>query len=1234
MAADGSQQGRPIPEAAKRYLLTYPGLAADFDAKYGAGSAAQVLNPRKQSTRPLRPITDRAKQRLLSNPQLAGDFDAMFGPGQAQLVLSAPPERGVLATVGDTLKGAARGPINAVNETLDLLDSGAKALGARFGDIRYDSERGLRALSPEEVQAEDNPNGLTSLVTGQKSPVPQLGPRVPNLDAPESVPGQLAQGVTQFITGLAGLGKFTKLAKLDGFVAAGGKLADATVRSAIVAGTMFDPYDGNVANFVERYPSLQTPLTEYLAVGDDDSEAEARMKNAVADVVVGVPLQLVMTGLKGLRAAKQGRLEDAERHIEELADAEAREGSQEAATGAPEAKVDLPQGNPSADPVAPPSATQTPKVEALVSSVEGAPARSASAADAAAQVAKDAPVIPKAPVRLTPEVAKEIGDTIRGTVRAGDSLDELQRTTGANGWDGFFNGKSGFNVEKWQQTAGTDARAALGILEDIGEQFAEQIDEVRGGATKSFGSMVGEASRLAQLTGNDPGAFLNMLTADAKNVKSVAGRLVGYRNFTLSLATDVKRLAQMIDQGSPGQFGTMDNLTAEFARRTEFLANAQALTKAVQSGTARAVTSGRLGAKISPAMSKAIESGKFNGATAMDSAAAARLAKAIAGSDEAGVLQATRLSGMDRLGEAVSRYWINSILSGPATHVVNATSNFLKGATQAGEQYLAGVYSGDARVRRIAAHTMAEMTSQTVDAWKVARKALNQGDNILDPSAQIGDRSLKQVSADEIATALENGQYGAAVLKAGDALFNYPTRLLASSDEFFKQIAYRSRVVAKAQVEAQDAGLRGADAEAFVQKRMSDAFDPQTGAGLDEDALLYAQQATFTQPLGSSGFGSSVQVFANRSPWLRLVLPFVKTPANVLSDWWQRSPLHYQNYLDLSAGGERRAQAAARLTMGAAYYTAAATLVGNGLITGMGPQDPETKKLWKAAGNQPYSIKVGDKWVSYNRMDPFGMFFGVAADVSEVATHTDDRSAEDLMQMALMAFSRNLSNKTYLRGLADVMDALFERGPQVDQKVERLMQSYAGGFVPFSGYLGNIRNDPYMREVRSMADAVANRVPGFSAELDPQRNILGEITMASEVSGVSPWAVTSDRNEPLAAELARIFESTGEQMQKPPKKTGKVDWTSYKNEKGRSAYDRFLQLHAELGLRDAMTTLMKQPGWQLLSDSGRVEYFRAVQSRIRSAARLTLFKEFPELRDAVMEQERQQRLGNLRAPSQ
>ena len=55
-------------------------------------------------------------------------------------------------------------------------------------------------------------------------------------------------------------------------------------------------------------------------------------------------------------------------------------------------------------------------------------------------------------------------------------------------------------------------------------------------------------------------------------------------------------------------------------------------------------------------------------------------------------------------------------------------------------------------------------------------------------------------------------------------------------------------------------------------------------------------------------------------------------------------------------------------------------LADKGLITGegfRGGKDTGTQEAQERQGVMQYSIKVGDRWYSYNRADPFGMTMGV-----------------------------------------------------------------------------------------------------------------------------------------------------------------------------------------------------------------------------------------------------------------
>ena len=73
----------------------------------------------------------------------------------------------------------------------------------------------------------------------------------------------------------------------------------------------------------------------------------------------------------------------------------------------------------------------------------------------------------------------------------------------------------------------------------------------------------------------------------------------------------------------------------------------------------------------------------------------------------------------------------------------------------------------------------------------------------------------------------------------------------------------------------------------------------------------------------------------------------------------------------------RRDLALGKLIAGSMAMAVSADLVMSGSITGAGPTNPKMRNIMRATGWQPYSIKVGDKYYAYNRLDPVGALLGL-----------------------------------------------------------------------------------------------------------------------------------------------------------------------------------------------------------------------------------------------------------------
>jgi hypothetical protein len=95
----------------------------------------------------------------------------------------------------------------------------------------------------------------------------------------------------------------------------------------------------------------------------------------------------------------------------------------------------------------------------------------------------------------------------------------------------------------------------------------------------------------------------------------------------------------------------------------------------------------------------------------------------------------------------------------------------------------------------------------------------------------------------------------------------------------------------------------------------------------------------------------------------------------------------------IAEGGVARDKALAEVAVGTTLMTTCFVHALHGNISGAGEPDAGKKRVQQAAGWQPYSVKVGDTWYSYERLQPIGTLIGMAADLAEVWDHLTEEEA-------------------------------------------------------------------------------------------------------------------------------------------------------------------------------------------------------------------------------------------------
>jgi hypothetical protein len=555
--------------------------------------------------------------------------------------------------------------------------------------------------------------------------------------------------------------------------------------------------------------------------------------------------------------------------------------------------------------------------------------------------------------------------------------------------------------------------------------------------------------------------------------------------------------------------------------------------------------------------------------------------------------------------------WINALLSNPKTHIVNMTSNFVNTflkPLEAGVGSLIRLENAQkyAKIRAEGANaisTLAGLTKYLDDVVHYTRLSFKRSDGIIAGSG---------------ASKLDNPTQN---LKGKVGTFvNTPTRFLNTEDEFFKQINYRARMYSIAVQKATADGVSKTkkvgnslktkkpitEFEAKVEQYFREGFDETNTIGINPDALKYAQEATFTQEL--FGVFDKIQNIANNYPYIRQIIPFVKTPINLMMAIVDRTPLGFarkqfrDDFFGRSGNLYRTAQVRGQIATGFALITYANYLASTGQITGSTSlpsdapiQSKGLKDLNRNLGFQPYSLRTFNEetgkyeYYAFGRLDPFGAFLGLVADfhtfnnkltqdelarVGNSMLLTLYRQGEDVSgqlgtgtQLAnyakagWSAFTRNVFSKTYLKGLTESLQVLTSDDPD---RYGRLINSKFGSFYP--NIFSKLVNDPYYRDARTLLDEAKKRTGlGYVQKKYDFRGNAYKVEGSDEqrlFNGVfNPFTYSEQKIDPVAEEIIRLGVNVPNVSQYY---NGAIDLTLFQNKKGTNAYDRLNEILNEV----------------------------------------------------------------------
>lgn len=1178
------------------------------------------------------------------------------------------------------------------------------------------------------------------------------------LGSAKYLPGQLVEGVTQFLTGfipvVGQLGKVQKLQRL-------GQTGRAALAGAITDFAVFDGNDPRLSNLVQEIPELANPITEFLASNEEDGEFTGRFKNVLEGFGLGLMADGFIRMVKGLRAKNTAvQLGDAD--AVQKAEVEIEEGAMEAM----DADGSLAEGVTSATKI-----NINGKIEyrvngETVSAEEYARATGQTVEEAleevATEVAEDVLIsgrtaipgdgaIPAVPDRdfitqvteemnVTQDTSEGIARALREAVDSGEN--PLRKIKG---------------VVNTALMSAQDRRALLNAMTehfDFGKYATEEtLEESFEAGQRALQSMSGSPTR----------TLAERAARDVAGLQGIRRNVVAYASVVDHVLGDLGDLAEAIRKGQGYQGVDGAALTAEQTAAAFHMGLKDTGALITQYGRLRQ-ESGRLLGNFR------IAARNLNGLQSTD------LVESLGGMDNirkaaeqfsenlkvnpvaAGKMAAT-LTKRQRWTHLITDVFYGHMLSAVRTWTTNLAGGMATAFFQPFERWLGSLGRAGhavkvspealARQQRVELKALHILADQVRDIGGFIRRrgwadssvgssvnrAFRTRRGVLDPGSrgiaeQLDDEALEGFSRENIANIMGKeeltGSMGSAVdIYAG--LLHLPGRMMQGGDELIRQAVYKSYVKSEIMEQGWERGLRGADlddwADIEFDKMLRDG-QALTEQGLREEAerlftskdipdevlrereieKWVADQLADTEVVGRSALaeeglrlareaahqtdlhrqkdrqglqrllveaGSAAQRLSQAVPAFKLLVPFVRTPVNLMLYGFDRTLLPGVNpdwmdmirymtnrktgFLSLDESTSRFAQqimsdnprvvaaAIGRYRTAVGFTTIGLTAASAGLITGQGPTDPAERKALEDTGWQSGSINIGGTYIKYERLDPFAQIFGIWADAVDLLRYdggmTDQGDIESWVQAMTIGLTRMIENKSYLQGLTDSLK--FFEDPTGTPA--RIGANIVGTLNPLGGqaFISSFRNvtDDHMRDVHGFMDRIRAKIPGLgSATTDPKRNVLGEAmnkrtysAALEKAEGFAGMLFPLQINTTSSNKVNRALADLHLPLRNPSPRRFGIDLRDVKDQEGKgtqSAYDRWLELTGTTKiqgsyLRQRLEKLISSDYYKNLPAEGiggvdeesprKVAITRVIQVYRRAAER-QLFNEFPELR--------------------
>lgn len=1087
---------------------------------------------------------------------------------------------------------------------------------------------------------------------------------------PVTMAGQITEDISQFGFGLVGAGKITAATKLGKKALNSGlkgRIAKSAVDSAASSMIAHNPYEERLSDIVQKVPALQNPITEFLQSNEDDGQAERRLKMAAEDLMLTGPLEGLFAIARGVKRMRKGADPVAtEKEVtEELTTVKSKETKKRVAkSNEHKKKVKAAEKEQKAleeagDDVSKVGLSNT--IDVMADDLDRAAFKSGRSRQDILLRDNKATLVQKAKAlgipMSTKTTKKQLAEAIDDKLASKSLPQEIPITPSKSGVQKPKQPKlsnaaqvktllAGIkeprditevfseteNVKFFKRTKEGDVLTVdyvddvASVLQDTINAAKPMLDKVRGkqGVEDVFKEAAVRASEMTGLTSRE------IMNVAYRHAKSVEEATFAVHAIEAMLKESGERMYRLFENP---KYDVDPNVQvtaqAELENFTRLLAGVQG----IETGMGRALRMRQEKIFDIKALDESVKD--VGGKESLDRF---RTVLRASGGDLSKVSRAAanmnRSAGFKAFA-SLGELFRSMILFNIKTHITNTLSGInetiLVPAERYAGSYIMQPFIGGKAAREIRDdfhyHLMG-LSATFKDSIQMAHASLKAERNFLDPANTKLDGNEVQNKIHSSFIGIRSDTLLGRNLDTIGKITRGSLRALGAEDEFFKQINYRARVFADGMHEAKLKYPNDPKAQKeYALKRVSDSLDG-TGRGTDMGAIQYSREITFTEDLLDGSKALGLQRYVQQHPSLQIFLPFIRTPTNLIVRAAQRTPLvnfaskRYNDTLKYGTPAEK-AQMIGRTSLGTLFLGGALMYAMEGKITGAGPALPDQNRLWRNAGNQPYSIRIGDKWVSYNRFDPIFMPVGLMANGFDMSKHLTQPEVEDYFATAVFAMSTTLQDKAYLQGISNLFSALQTDDPNQIFKVTNIGYGLATSFVPAAplqvvegvqAVAGD--NYPELREAVGLGDKFQRRIPMMVDNLPKKFNWLtGEAIRNPDAFSTGFPIVPDKTTEFVGAELMAL----NYPFKGPSRRINKIELTSEQL----SDYNQFTGTVriGGLTLMQALQKVMKNPQYRMGDESRiydgefqttEIKAISKVLSSYKRAARQQLFAKYPD----------------------